>query len=128
MPGGLANWELWEWARSVSAAVAICGVEFSVTFLLNFVLFSEPASVDLLDQQHLFVVIDFAQFHFDDFTTRGLHLASYEAGFNGQFAMTAIDQRQQLHATGAAMTEERVESGPDGTTCIQHVIDQNDVA
>ena len=42
--------------------------------------------------------------------------------------MAAIDQDKELDAAGAAMIEEGVESGADGAACVEHIVDQDDVA
>ena len=51
----------------------------------------------LFNQQNFFRIIDFAQQDFNNFLSRGLYFAAYEAGFNGQFAMAAIDQHAELY-------------------------------
>ena len=53
--------------------------------------------------------------------------AADEPGFDGQFAMAAVDQHQQLHARRAAVVEQRVERRADGAAGVQHVVHQDDV-
>ena len=59
--------------------------------------------------------------------SRGLHHAADEARFDGQLAMAAVDQHQQLHARRAAVVEQRVERGADGAAGVEHVVHQDDV-
>src|SRR2546430_83944 len=66
-----------------------------------------------LDQQHFFGLVDFLKFHFDDLVVGGLHGAADEPRFDGQLAVAAIDQDQQLHPRRAAMIEQRIERGPN---------------
>jgi hypothetical protein len=48
-----------------------------------------------VDENDAFFVIDFAETHFDDFRVAGLHGAAYELGFNGHFAMAAVDEHAE---------------------------------
>ena len=48
------------------------------------------ASVDALDEEYLFVVVDFAEFDFNDLAVRGLDGAAYEAGFNDYSGLSAV--------------------------------------
>ena len=57
----------------------------------------------------------------------GLHHAADVARFDGQFAMAAVDQHQQLHARRASLIEQRVERRADGAAGIEHVVHQNHV-
>ena len=59
--------------------------------------------------------------------SRGLHHAPDEAGLDGQLAMAAVDQHQQLHARRAAVIEQRVERRADGAAGVEHVVHQDDV-
>ena len=82
---------------------------------------------DSFDQQHFLHAVDFLELHFDDLVVGGLHRAADESRFDGQFAMAAVDQHQQLHARRAAVIEQRVERGADGAAGVQHVVHQDDV-
>ncbi len=84
--------------------------------------------VSTLDQHDLFFVINFFQFDFDYFARSRGHIAPDERGLDGQFAVTTIDQHQQLHATRTPMVEERIHRGADGATGVQHVVYEDDVA
>src|SRR5579885_1312056 len=81
-----------------------------------------------LDQQNFLGGVDLVEFHFDDLVRGGLHPPAGVTGLNGQLAMAAINQNQQLHARGPAVIEQGVERGPDGAAGVQHVVHQNDVA
>jgi hypothetical protein len=78
-------------------------------------------------QQHLFHAVDLLELHFDDFDVGGLHHAADEARLDGQLAVAAVDQHQQLHARRPAVVEQRVERGADGAAGVQHVVHQDDV-
>ncbi len=78
------------------------------------------------DEKHLLHVVDFLKFHFDDFVIGGLHGAADVARFDGQFAMAAIDQNQQLHARRTAVIEKSVERRADGAAGVKHVVHQDD--
>ena len=71
--------------------------------------------------------VDFLKLHFDDFVVGGLHHAADIARFDGQLAMAAIDQHQQLHARRPSLVEQRVERGADGAAGVEHVVHQDDV-
>src|SRR6201987_5062204 len=85
-------------------------------------------SIKALDQQNLFVVVYLAKFYLDDLAIRSLNRAPYEAGLDGKLAMTAVDQRQKLHAARTSVIEERIEGGAGGAACVQHVVNQYDLA
>ena len=51
-----------------------------------------PGLVCEFDKDYLLVVVDFTEFDFDDLTARCGDSAADEAGFDGQFAMSAIDE------------------------------------
>ena len=57
----------------------------------------------------------------------GLHGAADVARFDGQLAVAAVDQHQQLHARRAPVIEQRVERGADRAAGVQHVVHQDDV-
>src|SRR3984957_16791480 len=84
--------------------------------------------VAAFNQDHFFVVVDLPQLDLDDFTVCGLHMAADKAGLDGQFAMAAVDQHQQLYAPGAAMVKERVQRRANGPAGVENVVHQNDVA
>ena len=81
-----------------------------------------------LDEQHLLVIVDFFQLDFDDLALRGRNGSADEGGFDGELAMAAVDEDQQLHAARAAVVEERIEGGANGAAGVEHVVDQDDVA
>src|SRR6185437_393209 len=91
---------------------------------------SLPASsaVYALHQDYLLITVDFAELDFDNFAVSGLDGAADEGGFDWQFAVAAVDEREQLHAARASVIEERVEGGADGASGVEHVVDQDDVA
>ena len=49
-------------------------------------------------------------------------------GLNGQLAMPAIDQHEQLHTARASVVKQRIERGANGAARVQHVVHQDDVA
>ena len=73
------------------------------------------------------MLVDLLELHFDDFVVGGLHHAPDELGFDGQLAVAAVDQHQQVHARRAAVIEQRIERGADGAARVQHVVHQDDV-
>ena len=81
----------------------------------------------LLHQQNFLHAVDFLELHFDDLVVGGLHHAADEARLDGQLAVAAVDQRQQLHARRAAVVEQRVERRAHGAARVQHVVHQDDV-
>ena len=80
-----------------------------------------------LHQEHLLDAVDLLELHLDDLRVRGLHHAPDEAGLDGQLAMAAVDQRQQLHPRRAPVIEQRVESRADGAAGVEHIVHQDDV-
>ena len=54
-------------------------------------------------------MVDFLKLDFDDLVVSGLDHAAHVACFDGQLAVSAIDQDQQLNAGGAALVEQSVE-------------------
>ena len=91
--------------------------------------FPPRRSVDPFHQQDFFHAVDLLEFYFDDFVVRwSARLRPDEAGLDGQFAMAAVDQDQQLHAR---------RDGPDRTSAssaarigaagVENVIHQDDV-
>ena len=73
------------------------------------------------------MLVDFLKLHFDDFVVGGLDVAADELGFDGQLAVAAIDQHQQVDARRAAVIEQSVERGADGAAGVEHVVHQDDV-
>ena len=80
------------------------------------------------DQDHLLVVVDLPQLDLDDLAGCGLHVPADETGLDGQLAMTAVDQHQQLYAPRTAMVKERVQRRAYGSAGVENIVDQNDVA
>ena len=83
--------------------------------------------VDFLDQQDLLVVVDFAEFDFDDFPTACRHVFADVGSFDREFAMTAVDQYRQLHASGTPVVKERVQGRSNGSPGVEHVVTKYDV-
>src|SRR5205807_8111164 len=82
---------------------------------------------DLFDQEHLLARIDLLQFYLDDFILRSLDCASDKRSFDGQLAVSAIDEHEQLHAARASMVEEGIERGANGAARVENVVDEDDV-
>src|ERR1039457_2627386 len=80
-----------------------------------------------LTHQDLFHAIDLLELDFNDLDIAGLHLAPDEARLDRQFAVSAVDQHQQLHPGRAAVVEQRVQRGADGAAGVQHVVHQDDI-
>ena len=53
------------------------------------------SGLDAIDEDDALFVVDFFQSNFDNFGFAGLHVAADELGFNGHFAVAAIDQDAQ---------------------------------
>src|SRR5215813_14969889 len=81
----------------------------------------------LLHHQHFFGVVDLREFDLDYFPHGGLDISSDEGGFDGQFAVSAIDEHAQLHARRAAVGQERFQRCSSRTTGKEHIIDDHDV-
>lgn len=84
-------------------------------------------SVYALYDQDLLIVIDFAQFDLNNFAAAGLNRSSYERRLNRKLTMPAINQRKQLYPPRASMIEKRIERGAHGASCVENIIDKNDV-
>src|SRR5450631_501041 len=80
-----------------------------------------------LAHEDLLHTVDFLELDFDNFNIGGLHLAPDEARLDGQFAVSAVDQHQQLYAGRPTVVEQRVQRGPDGAAGVEHVVHQDDV-
>src|SRR5579875_1451897 len=85
-------------------------------------------AVGEFDQEDLFVVVDFAEFDFDDFAAGGGDGAAYVLRLDGEFAVAAVDEDEELDGLGAAVVEEGVEGGPDGAAGVEDVVEKDDVA
>ena len=59
---------------------------------------SRHVRLNPLDHQYLFGVIGLAEFHFNNFSIGGLHGAADKPRLDGQFAMAAVDEHQELDA------------------------------
>jgi hypothetical protein len=64
---------------------------------------------------------------FDDFGLGGLHRATDVLGFDGHFAMAAIDEHAKGYALGAAQVKEAVHGGADGAAGVEDVVHENQV-
>ena len=62
----------------------------------------------LFNEQNFFRIIDFAQQDFNNLLSRGLYFAAYEAGFNQELAMAAIDQHTELYLFRTSLLEKCV--------------------
>ena len=82
---------------------------------------------EAVDENNAFLVVDFLQANFDDFGIAGLNEAPRVLGFDGHFAMSAVNQDAQRDALGAAEVEQAVHGGTDGTTGVEDVIDEDQV-
>ena len=89
---------------------------------------SEARSVDEFYEDDLFVVVDFAELDFDDFAREVGTVRPMKRGFDGQLAVAAVDEDEELDALGAAVVEEGVEGGADGAAGVEDVVHQDDVA
>src|ERR1700683_1623763 len=89
---------------------------------------AKNALICAFDEDHLFVAVNLLQLDLDDLAVGGLYMAAHEAGLDGQLAMAAIDQHQQLYAPRPAMIKERVQGGPYGTAGGENVGDENNIA
>src|SRR5215475_12322163 len=67
------------------------------------------------------------QLDFNDFSVTGLDGAAHKSGFNGQFAVTAINENTELHAARTPMVEKRVHGGADSAAGIKHVVQEDHV-
>src|SRR5450631_3791401 len=80
------------------------------------------------DKQNLLIVIDLAELDFDNLAAAGGHGLADVGGFNGQLAMSAVDQDGQLYAAGAAVIEEGVEGSANGAAGVEHVVAEDNIA
>lgn len=78
-------------------------------------------------EQNFFGVVDFGELHFDYFIVRGLHDAADKGGFDGDFAMAAIDKHEKLYLAGAAVGEQGVERSTRGAASVEDVVDEHDL-
>ncbi len=84
--------------------------------------------VGAFDQDHFFIVVNLPQLDLDDFPGGRLHMAADKAGLDGQLAMAAVDQHQQLYAPRPAVVKKRVERRAYGAAGVENIVDQDDVA
>src|SRR5256885_5717049 len=84
------------------------------------------SGLDFFDQQDFFRVVGLAKLHFNDFAIVGLNVTADVGGFDGQFAMAAINQHAELNAARAAMIEQRVKRGARCAAGIEHVVAEDD--
>ena len=83
---------------------------------------SKDVLVHPLDQKHLFVVVDLAEFYFNDFPAAGGHVPAYVGSLDGLLAMAAIDEYRQLHAARTAVVKKRIQSGSYRAAGVENVI------
>ena len=55
--------------------------------------------------QDLFFLVNLSKLYFNDFAVRGLYGAAHEGSFNGQLAVSAINEHAELHAARAAVVK-----------------------
>ncbi len=67
--------------------------------------------VDEFDEEDLFLLVDFVEFDFDDLALRGGDGTAGVGGLDGQLAVAAVDEDEELDGLGAAVVEEGVEGG-----------------
>ena len=80
------------------------------------------------DEDHLFVAVNLLQLDLDNLAVGGLHVPADETGLDGQLAMAAVDEHQQLYPPRPAMVKERVQRCPYGSAGVENIVDENDVA
>lgn len=80
-----------------------------------------------VDENDALFLIDFAETHFDDFRVAGLHGAADELGFNGHFAMAAVNEHAERNALRAAEIEKAVHGGANGASGVEDVVDEDEV-
>ena len=80
-----------------------------------------------VDENDALFVVNLAEAHFDDFGVAGLHGAADELGFNGHFAMAAVDEHAERNALGAAEIEKAVHGSANGAAGVKHVVDEDEV-
>ena len=84
--------------------------------------------VDAVHEHHALLFVNFLQADFDDFGVAGRDGAADESGFDGQFAMAAIDQDAHANAFRAPEIEQAVHGGAGGASGVENVVDQHDIA
>src|SRR6266576_1528986 len=80
----------------------------------------------LFHQQDLLRIVDLSQFDLDHFIHTRLNESTHVGGFNGQLAMSPVNDDTTLHPAWASVGKERVEGGADRAAGEQHVVDQDD--
>ena len=80
------------------------------------------------DEEDLLLAVDLAEFDLDDLAGGGGDVATGVGGLDGEFAVAAVDEDEELDAFGAAVVEEGVERGADGAAGVEDVVEQDDVA
>jgi hypothetical protein len=82
-----------------------------------------------LDEEDFVVAaVHFDEFDFDDVAAAGLDIAADVGGFNGELAVSAVDEDEDLNARGAALVHEGVEGGAGGASGEEDVVYEDDVA
>ncbi len=86
----------------------------------------EDSGLDAIEQDNALFGVDFFQAHFDDFGIAGLDRAADVLGFNGHFAMAAVNEHAKGDALGAAEIEETVHGGAHCASGIEDVVDEDE--
>ena len=85
-------------------------------------------AVDEFHKNDLFVIVDLAEFDFDDFAAGGGDGAAYVLGLDGKFAVASVDEDEELDGFGASVVEEGVEGGADRSAGEENIVHEDDVA
>jgi hypothetical protein len=83
--------------------------------------------VNSFHEQYLFIMVDLAESHLDDFLFRSLHVPADKGRLDRKLAMSPVDEHKQLHTPWTAVVEQRVECGPDRSSRVQDVVDEDNV-
>src|SRR5882757_1575525 len=82
---------------------------------------------DSFNQQHFLLFINLLKLHFYDFTATGLHHAANVTRLNREFAMSPVNQHQQLYTRGAAVIKKGIQRGAYGAARVENIIHEDDV-
>src|SRR5277367_6630243 len=85
-------------------------------------------SGNAVNEHDAFIAINFLQVNFHDFSVAGLDRVADERGFDGHFAMAAVNQHAEADALGAAQIEETVHGGANGAAGVEHVVHDHQIA
>src|SRR5206468_1155145 len=75
-----------------------------------------------LDQQDLLLAVDFVELDLDDLTAGGGDHPAGEGGLDGELAVSAVDEHEELDGSGTAVVEESVKGGADGAAGVEHIV------